>query len=163
MDGCLGEYMQQQPNSFCNLLVCRSQSLQRAKTSYGNYRTEYDNLNSWLSRVPNYEPRETDDIKQVEGKLKNQRVSALAKVCSYGYEPDLHLLCRYNFKCVILQNLLSDIARKESDLNNISRNAQQYQQGIKVKRFYHFHSTPFTHVCFYFKHFISYLPFCTAF
>ncbi|XP_023654268.2 periplakin [Paramormyrops kingsleyae] len=79
----------------------RSQSLQRAKTSYGNYRTEYDNLNSWLSRVPNYEPRETDDIKQVEAKLKNQR------------------------------NLLSDIARKESDLNNISRNAQQYQQSIK--------------------------------
>ncbi|XP_031726931.1 periplakin [Anarrhichthys ocellatus] len=79
----------------------RSQSLQRAKMSYNNYRNDYDNLNSWLSRVPNYEPRETDDTKQVETKLKNQR------------------------------NLLSDIARKESDLNNVSKNAQLYQHAVK--------------------------------
>ncbi|XP_008327408.1 periplakin [Cynoglossus semilaevis] len=79
----------------------RSQSLQRAKMAYKNYRNDYDNLNSWLSRVPNYEPRETDDIRQVETKLKNQR------------------------------NLLSDIARKESDLNNVSKNAQLYQQAVK--------------------------------
>ncbi|KAK2885184.1 periplakin [Channa argus] len=79
----------------------RSQSLQRAKMAYNNYRNDYDNLNSWLSRVPNYDPRETDDIRQVETKLKNQR------------------------------NLLSDIARKESDLNNVSKNAQLYQQAIK--------------------------------
>ncbi|KAL6103521.1 ppl [Pungitius sinensis] len=69
--------------------------------AYNNYRNDYDNLNSWLSRVPNYEPHETDDIKQVDTKLKNQR------------------------------NLLSDIARKESDLNNVSKNAQLYQQAVK--------------------------------
>ncbi|XP_032392326.1 periplakin [Etheostoma spectabile] len=79
----------------------RSQSLQRAKMAYKNYQNDYDNLNSWLSRVPNYEPRETDDTRQVETKLKNQR------------------------------NLLSDIARKESDLNNVSKNAQLYQQAVK--------------------------------
>ncbi|MEQ2274752.1 hypothetical protein XENORESO_009774 [Xenotaenia resolanae] len=79
----------------------RSQSLQRAKMAYKNYRNDYDNLNTWLSRVPNYEPRETDDPRQLEAKLKNQR------------------------------NLLSDITRKESDLNNISKNAQLYQQAIK--------------------------------
>ncbi|KAA8585764.1 hypothetical protein FQN60_004458 [Etheostoma spectabile] len=78
-----------------------SQSLQRAKMAYKNYQNDYDNLNSWLSRVPNYEPRETDDTRQVETKLKNQR------------------------------NLLSDIARKESDLNNVSKNAQLYQQAVK--------------------------------
>ncbi|KAM6957358.1 periplakin [Aplochiton taeniatus] len=79
----------------------RSQSLQRAKLSFNNYRNDYDNLNTWLSRVPNYEPRETDDVRTVETKLKNQR------------------------------NLLSDIARKESDLNNVSKNAQLYQQSVK--------------------------------
>ncbi|KAF7652145.1 hypothetical protein LDENG_00100820, partial [Lucifuga dentata] len=79
----------------------RSQSLQRAKMAYKNYSNDYDNLNSWLSRVPNYEPRETDTTSQVETKLKNQR------------------------------NLLSDIARKESDLNNVSKNAQLYQHAIK--------------------------------
>lgn len=31
------------------------------------------------------------------------------------------------------QNLLSDIARKESDLNNVSKNAQLYQQAVKVR------------------------------
>ncbi|KAF4093093.1 hypothetical protein AMELA_G00028160 [Ameiurus melas] len=79
----------------------RSHSLQRAKSSYGNYRIDYDNLNSWLSRVPNYEAHETDTVQQVDGKLKNQR------------------------------NLLSEIARKESDLNSVSRNAQLYQQSVK--------------------------------
>ncbi|KAL7850061.1 hypothetical protein SRHO_G00194100 [Serrasalmus rhombeus] len=79
----------------------RSQNLQRAKMAYNSYRNDYDNLNSWLSHVPNYEPRETDDVRQVEAKLKNQR------------------------------NLLSDIARKESDLNNVSKNAQLYQQAVK--------------------------------
>ena len=42
--------------------------------AYNNYRNDYDNLNMWLSRVPNYEPRETDDVRQVDTKLKNQRV-----------------------------------------------------------------------------------------
>ncbi|XP_067427212.1 periplakin [Thunnus thynnus] len=88
-------------NNLNRQIDSRSQSLQRAKLSYNNYRNDYDNLNSWLSRVPNYEPRETDDMRQVETKLKNQK------------------------------NLLSDIARKESDLNNVSKNAQLYQQAIK--------------------------------
>ncbi|KAM7372523.1 hypothetical protein PAMP_009685 [Pampus punctatissimus] len=88
-------------NNLNRQIDTRSQSLQRAKMSYNNYRNDYDNLNSWLSRIPNYEPRETDDIRQVETKLKNQK------------------------------NLLSDIARKESDLNNVSKNAQLYQQAIK--------------------------------
>lgn len=34
---------------------------------------------------------------------------------------------------LFLQNLLSDIARKESDLNNVSKNAHLYQQAIKVR------------------------------
>lgn len=36
-------------------------------------------------------------------------------------------------KCSPTQNLLSDIARKESDLNNVSKNAQLYQQAVKVR------------------------------
>ncbi|KAK6312475.1 hypothetical protein J4Q44_G00181390 [Coregonus suidteri] len=79
----------------------RTQSLQRAKMSYNNYRSDYDNLNSWLSRVPNYEPTEKDNLSQVETKLVNQK------------------------------NLLSDIKKKESDLNNVSKNAQLYQQAVK--------------------------------
>uniref|UniRef100_A0A6Q2YMP2 Periplakin n=1 Tax=Esox lucius TaxID=8010 RepID=A0A6Q2YMP2_ESOLU len=51
----------------------RSQSLQRAKISYNNYRSDYDTLNSWLSRVPNYEPTEKDNLSQVETKLENQK------------------------------------------------------------------------------------------
>uniref|UniRef100_A0A8C6L3X4 Periplakin n=1 Tax=Nothobranchius furzeri TaxID=105023 RepID=A0A8C6L3X4_NOTFU len=89
-------------NNLTRQIDARSQNLQRAKMAYKNYRNDYDNLNSWLSRVPNYEPRETDDMRQVETKLKNQR------------------------------NLLSDIARKESDLNNVSKNAQLYQQAVKL-------------------------------
>ncbi|XP_023149663.2 periplakin [Amphiprion ocellaris] len=88
-------------NNLTRQIDSRSQSLQRAKMAYKNYRNDYDNLNSWLSRVPNYEPRETDDTRQMETKLKNQR------------------------------NLLSDIARKESDLNNVSKNAHLYQQAVK--------------------------------
>ncbi|MBN3318082.1 PEPL protein, partial [Atractosteus spatula] len=79
----------------------RSQNLQKAKASYNSYRTDYESLNSWLARVPNYEPREHDDIRQIDAKLKNQR------------------------------NLLSEIARKESELNSMSKNAQQYQQAVK--------------------------------
>ncbi|KAJ8374148.1 hypothetical protein SKAU_G00047280 [Synaphobranchus kaupii] len=82
-------------------LDSRSQSLQRARSANNNYRNDYNNLNSWLSRVPNYEPRESDDARQVESKLKDQR------------------------------NLLSDIARKESDLNSVSKNAELYQQAVK--------------------------------
>ncbi|KAG9349837.1 hypothetical protein JZ751_026190 [Albula glossodonta] len=88
-------------NNLSRQIDTRAQSLQRAKASYTNYRSDYDDLNTWLSRVPNYEPQDTDDAQQVETKLKNQR------------------------------NLLSDIARKEVDLNNMSKNAQMYQQAVK--------------------------------
>uniref|UniRef100_A0A8C6S6K2 Periplakin n=1 Tax=Neogobius melanostomus TaxID=47308 RepID=A0A8C6S6K2_9GOBI len=88
-------------NNLNRQIDTRSQCLQRAKMSYKNYHNDYDNLNSWLSRIPNYEPRETDSTIEVETKLKNQK------------------------------NLLSDIARKESDLNNVSKNAQLYQQAVK--------------------------------
>ncbi|XP_073713246.1 periplakin isoform X1 [Misgurnus anguillicaudatus] len=79
----------------------RSKCLQKAKVAQTNYQNDYDNLNSWLSRMPNYEPRETDDVRQIDTKLKNQR------------------------------SLLSDIARKESDLNSVAKNAQLYQQAVK--------------------------------
>ncbi|XP_061605604.1 periplakin [Phyllopteryx taeniolatus] len=88
-------------NILNNQIDTRAQSLQRAKMSYNNYRNDYSNMNNWLSRIPNYEPSETDDIKQLETKLKNQR------------------------------NLLSDIARKESDMNNLSKNGRFYQQAVK--------------------------------
>uniref|UniRef100_A0A671UYR0 Periplakin n=1 Tax=Sparus aurata TaxID=8175 RepID=A0A671UYR0_SPAAU len=95
------EKLNKRYNNLNKQLDSRSQSLQRAKIAHNNYRNDYDNLNNWLSRVPNYEPRETDDTRQVETKLKNQR------------------------------NLLSDLARKESDLNNVSKNAQLYQQAVR--------------------------------
>ncbi|XP_041133217.1 periplakin-like [Polyodon spathula] len=79
----------------------RSQDLQTAKTAYANYRSEYDSLNSWLTRVPNYEPKETDNIRQIETKLANQR------------------------------SLLTDISRKESELENVSRNSLLYQEAVK--------------------------------
>ncbi|KAJ8250952.1 hypothetical protein GJAV_G00215220 [Gymnothorax javanicus] len=79
----------------------RSQSLQRARSAYNNYRNDYDKLNTWLSRMPNYEPKETDDRFQMESKAKNQ------------------------------MNLLSDIARKEPELKSVSRNSQLYQQAVK--------------------------------
>uniref|UniRef100_A0A3B5LYF5 Uncharacterized protein n=1 Tax=Xiphophorus couchianus TaxID=32473 RepID=A0A3B5LYF5_9TELE len=88
-------------NNLNRQIDTRSQSLQRAKMAYKNYQNDYSSLNAWLSHIPNYEPRETDDVRQLDAKLKNQR------------------------------NLLSDISRKESDLNNLSKNAQLYQQGVK--------------------------------
>lgn len=70
--GCI---LHDQMEWFSTFRFYRSQSLQRAKVAYSNYSNDYENLNSWLSRMPNYEPRETDDIRQVETKLRNQRVS----------------------------------------------------------------------------------------
>ncbi|XP_034045796.1 periplakin [Thalassophryne amazonica] len=79
----------------------RSQSLQRASMAYSKYRNDYDDLNSWLGRIPNYDPQETDDLRQIQTKLNNQK------------------------------NLVADIKRKESDLNNLSRNSQLYQQAVR--------------------------------
>lgn len=61
--------------------------------AYKNYRNDYDNLNSWLSRVPNYEPRETDDIRQVETKLKNQRVRVMQQCKKNIYKLKIHTKC----------------------------------------------------------------------
>lgn len=52
----------------------RTQTLQKAKSAYSNYRTNYDKVNQFLCNIPNYEPQETDNIQQVETKLKNQAV-----------------------------------------------------------------------------------------
>ncbi|MFT7812069.1 periplakin-like isoform X2 [Arapaima gigas] len=79
----------------------RSKNLQKAKAAYNNYHNKYNNLNEWLSQLPNYEPQEMDDVSQVTSKLKKQR------------------------------SLLSDIARKESDLRDVLKNAQLYQQAVK--------------------------------
>ncbi|XP_072838472.2 periplakin [Pogona vitticeps] len=79
----------------------RSQVLQKAKSAYSSYRSGYDGLSHFLSNVPNYEPQETDTIRQVETKLKNQRA------------------------------LLGEIARKDPDLQKVSAEAQQYQQAVK--------------------------------
>lgn len=136
------------------LKIFRNQCLQRAKTAYANYHNDYDNLNSWLSRVPNYEPRETDDIQQIEAKLKNQRVSF------HRYNNCIVILqtifIYQNYVCNV-QNLLSDITRKESDLNNVSRNAQLYQQAVKVLKpqciahtelsYYHVYAKPCELLC----------------
>uniref|UniRef100_A0A8C0FIW1 Periplakin n=1 Tax=Bubo bubo TaxID=30461 RepID=A0A8C0FIW1_BUBBB len=69
--------------------------------AYSNYRTNYDKVNQFLCNIPNYEPQETDNIQQVEMKLKNQAA------------------------------LLSDIASKEQAVQKVSATAQQYQQAVK--------------------------------
>ncbi|CAH2307883.1 periplakin [Pelobates cultripes] len=79
----------------------RSQALQKAKTAYSGYHNSYDNLNQWLLNVPNYEPKESDSVKQVETKLKNQRL------------------------------LLGEFADREQDMIHVSESAQQYQQAVK--------------------------------
>lgn len=62
------------PSKYCSASLHRSQMLQKAKLSYSNYRSGYNNLNQFLCNVPNYEPQETDNVSQVETKLKNQQV-----------------------------------------------------------------------------------------
>ncbi|XP_056393074.1 periplakin isoform X2 [Hyla sarda] len=79
----------------------RSQGLQKAKTAYSNYRNSYDQLDSWMQNLPNYEPKDTDSVNQVETKLKNQRL------------------------------LLAGIADREHDLEHVNKSAQQYQQAVK--------------------------------
>ncbi|XP_069502144.1 periplakin isoform X2 [Ambystoma mexicanum] len=83
----------------------RSQSLEKAKISYSNYRNGYDDIDHWLSGIPNHEPRETDSVRQVETKLKQQRL------------------------------LLSEISAREQDLKKVSNNGQQYQQAVKEYEF----------------------------
>uniref|UniRef100_A0A8C9W354 Periplakin n=1 Tax=Scleropages formosus TaxID=113540 RepID=A0A8C9W354_SCLFO len=81
-------------NFTCNTSV----ALSSGYAAYNNYHNKYNDLKEWLSQLPNYEPQEMDDVKQVETKLKN---------------------------------LLSDVARKESDLHDVLKNAQVYQEAVK--------------------------------
>ncbi|XP_053326460.1 periplakin [Spea bombifrons] len=79
----------------------RSLALQKAKAAYSNYRNNYDSVDGWLRNLPTYEPKDTDNVKQVETKLKNQRL------------------------------LLAEIADRDQDMQHVSKNAQQYQQAVK--------------------------------
>ncbi|XP_075422275.1 periplakin [Ascaphus truei] len=79
----------------------RSQYLQKAKTAYSGYRSGYDRVDGWLHNLPNHEPKETDSVKQVETKLKNQRL------------------------------LLGEITDREQDVQDVAVGAQQYQQAVK--------------------------------
>ncbi|XP_018414101.1 PREDICTED: periplakin [Nanorana parkeri] len=79
----------------------RSQALQKAKTAYTNYRNGYDQLDGWLRDVPNYEPKDSDSVKQVETKLNNQR------------------------------RLVGEIADREQDLDHVTSSSQQYQHAVK--------------------------------
>ncbi|XP_063791099.1 periplakin isoform X2 [Pseudophryne corroboree] len=79
----------------------RSQGLQKSNTAYSNYRSSYDHLDQWLRNIPNYEPKDTDSVKQVEGKLNSQRL------------------------------LLGEITDREQDLEHVTSSARQYQQAVK--------------------------------
>uniref|UniRef100_A0A8C5UF51 Periplakin n=1 Tax=Malurus cyaneus samueli TaxID=2593467 RepID=A0A8C5UF51_9PASS len=94
--------LNQRFNNLSKQIEHRTQTLQKAKSAYTNYRSNYDKVNQFLCKIPNYEPQETDNIQQVEMKLKNQAA------------------------------LLSDIASKEQEVQKVSATAQQYQQAVKV-------------------------------
>ncbi|KAM6078371.1 periplakin [Theristicus caerulescens] len=93
--------LNQRFNNLSKQIDHRTQTLQKARSAYSNYRTNYDKVNQFLCNIPNYEPQETDNIQQVEMKLKNQAA------------------------------LLSDIASKEQEVQKVSATAQQYQQAVK--------------------------------
>ncbi|KAH1183637.1 periplakin [Mauremys mutica] len=93
--------LNQRFNNLSKQIDHRSQTLQKAKSSYSTYRSGYNEVNQFLCNIPNYEPQETDNIQQVETKLKNQ------------------------------MTLLGDIARKEQEVQKVSADAQQYQQAVK--------------------------------
>uniref|UniRef100_A0A8C5JSB3 Periplakin n=1 Tax=Junco hyemalis TaxID=40217 RepID=A0A8C5JSB3_JUNHY len=93
--------LNQRFNNLSKQIDHRTQTLQKAKSAYSNYRTNYDKVNQFLCNIPNYEPQETDNIQQVEMKLKSQAA------------------------------LLNDIASKEQEVQKVSATAQQYQQAVK--------------------------------
>ncbi|NXD30702.1 PEPL protein, partial [Spelaeornis formosus] len=93
--------LNQRFNNLSKQIDHRTQTLQKAKSAYSNYRSNYDKVNEFLSSIPSYEPQETDNIQQVEMKLKSQVA------------------------------LLSDIANKEQEVQKVSATAQQYQQAVK--------------------------------
>ncbi|XP_075755341.1 periplakin [Pelodiscus sinensis] len=93
--------LSQRFNNLSKQIDHRSQTLQKAKSSYSTYRAGYNEVNQFLCNVPNYEPQETDNIQQVETKLNHQTT------------------------------LLGDIARKEQEVQKVSADAQQYQQAVK--------------------------------
>ncbi|XP_048869854.1 periplakin-like isoform X3 [Brienomyrus brachyistius] len=79
----------------------RSKSLQKAKVALNNYSRLYNKLKDWLCQLPNYEPQDTDNVQQLDAKLKEQR------------------------------NLIADIARKQLDLQEVLRNAWLYHQAVE--------------------------------
>ncbi|XP_074136524.1 periplakin [Sminthopsis crassicaudata] len=79
----------------------RSQSLQKAKGAYTEYRSGYDHVTQFLSNIPSYEPQETDTLSQIETKLRNQK------------------------------NLLDEIGGREQEVQKVYDHAQQYQQAVK--------------------------------
>ncbi|NXQ67055.1 PEPL protein, partial [Quiscalus mexicanus] len=93
--------LNQRFNNLSKQIDHRTQTLQKAKSAYSNYRTNYDKVNQFLCNIPNYEPQETDNIQTVEMKLKSQAA------------------------------LLNDIASKEQEVQKVSATAQQYQQAVK--------------------------------
>ncbi|GCB72374.1 hypothetical protein scyTo_0001964 [Scyliorhinus torazame] len=82
-------------------LDIRSEKLQKAKGAYADFRSGSDALDSWLSNVPNNEPRETDSAKSIDNKLKSQ------------------------------MRVLTDITKKEPELAKVSNNAKQYEEAAK--------------------------------
>uniref|UniRef100_A0A673IU95 Periplakin-like n=1 Tax=Sinocyclocheilus rhinocerous TaxID=307959 RepID=A0A673IU95_9TELE len=111
----------------------RSQCLQRAKTAYGNYHNDYDNLNSWLSRIPNYEPRETDGIRQIDEKLNNQRKGIRpeqsVKVQKSDYENEAE-----QFKSILdLEDGLVPQTYKRSRLESPALKVKREESAIEAK------------------------------
>ncbi|XP_070616818.1 periplakin [Erythrolamprus reginae] len=93
--------LNQRFNNLNKQLDYRSQVLQKAKSSYSNYCAGHDGLKRYFGNIPNYEPQENDHLSQVEAKLKKQ------------------------------QALLEEIASKDKEVQNVSAEAQQYQQAVK--------------------------------
>ncbi|XP_069762201.1 periplakin isoform X2 [Narcine bancroftii] len=93
--------LNQRYDNLNNQLDRRIENLQKAKNAYSTFRNGSDVLDSWLSNIPNYEPRETDSAKTIDNKLKNQ------------------------------MRVLNDITNKEPELTKVTNNAQQYQDAAK--------------------------------
>ncbi|XP_031303624.2 periplakin isoform X1 [Camelus dromedarius] len=88
-------------NNLCQQVELRARSLQSAQAAHGDFRSSRDRLLQFLSRIPSYEPQETDSLGQMETKLNNQK------------------------------NLLDEIARREQEVQQVHAHSQQYQQAVK--------------------------------
>ncbi|XP_003790896.1 periplakin [Otolemur garnettii] len=88
-------------DNLCQQVQRRAQNLQSAGAAYADYRSSCDHMFQFLSRIPNYEPQETDSLSQVETKLRNQK------------------------------NLLDEIASREQEVQKVCTSSQKYQQAVK--------------------------------